>query len=168
MTASRWVAKAGTLRNVTPVTFPSRQSARTRIRPAGASSVSSVTGSVIGSRPVSSNAVTTHIVFVPLIPGYSTCSMITYPADASGFDDGRTRLQFDAGNPRGSRSIRRRRSSRFARSQVILSNIVEPGKSGTPSTMTRPGSPAAWRSTARMVGPRRIGGSTWLLVTRSG
>ena len=45
--------------------------------PAGASSVSSVTGSVIGSIPVSSRTVTTHIVFVPDIPGYSTCSMIT-------------------------------------------------------------------------------------------
>ena len=74
---SRWVANDGTFRNVTPVTLPFAQSARTRIRPAGDSSVSSVTGSVIGSIPVSSSAVTTHIVFVPLIPGYSTCSMIT-------------------------------------------------------------------------------------------
>ena len=71
------MAKAGTLRNVTPVTFPSRHAALTRMSPAGASSVSSVTGSVIGSIPVSSSTVTTHIVFVPDIPGYSTCSMIT-------------------------------------------------------------------------------------------
>ncbi len=74
---SRWVANDGTFRNVTPVTLPSAQSAWTRISPAGDSSVSSVTGSVIGSIPVSRSAVTTHIVFVPLIPGYSTCSMIT-------------------------------------------------------------------------------------------
>ena len=47
------------------------------MRPAGASSVSSVTGSVIGRVPVSRSAVTTHIVFVPDMPGYSTCSMIT-------------------------------------------------------------------------------------------
>ena len=114
ITASRWVANAGTLRNVTPVTLPSRQSARTRMSPAGASRVSSVTGSVIGNIPVSRRAVTTHIVFVPLIPGYSTCSMITKPAAASGSDDGRTRLQFAAGKPRGSWSMRRRRSSRFA------------------------------------------------------
>ena len=65
--------------------------------PAGASSASSVTGSVIGSIPVSSSTVTTHIVFVPDIPGYSTCSMITYPASASGWFDGRMRLQFAAG-----------------------------------------------------------------------
>ena len=92
-----WVANAGTLRNVTPVTLPSRQAALTRMSPAGDSRVSSVTGSVIGSRPVSRSTVTTHIVFVPDIPGYSTCSMITYPASASGWPDGRTRLQFAAG-----------------------------------------------------------------------
>ena len=45
--------------------------------PAGDSSVNSVVGSVIGSRPVSSRTVTTQIVFVPDMPGYSTCSMIT-------------------------------------------------------------------------------------------
>ena len=65
--------------------------------PAGASRVSSVTGSVIGSMPVSSSTVTTHIVFVPDIPGYSTCSMITYPASASGWLEGRIRLQLAAG-----------------------------------------------------------------------
>ena len=65
--------------------------------PAGDSSARSVTGSVIGSIPVSSRTVTTHIVFVPDIPGYSTCSMITYPASASGWFDGRIRLQLAAG-----------------------------------------------------------------------
>ena len=64
-----WVANAGTLRNVTPVTLPSRQAALTRMSPAGDSSVSSVTGSVIGRRPVSSSTVTTHIVLVPDMPG---------------------------------------------------------------------------------------------------
>jgi hypothetical protein len=71
------VAKAGTFWNVTPVTLPSAHAALTRMRPAGASRVSSVTGSRIGSIPVSSRTVTTHIVLVPDIPGYSTCSMIT-------------------------------------------------------------------------------------------
>ena len=85
---SRWVANAGTLRNVTPVTLPPAQFARTRMSPAGASSAISVTGSCIGSIPVSSRAVTTQIVLVPDIPGYSTCSMITYPASASGWFDG--------------------------------------------------------------------------------
>ena len=70
-------ANAGTLRNVTPVTLPPAQVARIRISPAGASSVTSVIGSVIGSMPVSSSTVATQIVLVPDIPGYSTCSMIT-------------------------------------------------------------------------------------------
>ena len=94
---SRWVANAGTLRNVTPVTLPPAQAAVTRMRPAGASSTSSVSGSVIGSIPVSSSAVTTQIVFEPDIPGYSTCSMITYPAWASGRVGGRITLAHSAG-----------------------------------------------------------------------
>ena len=56
-----------------------------------------MTGSIIGSIPVSSSTVTTHIVFVPDIPGYSTCSMITYPASAAGSVGLRMRLQFAAG-----------------------------------------------------------------------
>ena len=91
--ASRWTAKAGTFRNVTAVTLPSSTSARTRISPAGASSVSSVTGSRIGSMPVSSSTVVTQIVLVPDIGGYSTCSMMTKPASASGWVGGRTTLQ---------------------------------------------------------------------------
>ena len=50
-------------------TRPAAQSARTRIRPAGASSTSSVTGSRIGSIPVSSSTVTTQIVLLPDMAG---------------------------------------------------------------------------------------------------
>jgi hypothetical protein len=57
--------KAGTLSKVTLTHLPSRHSAVTGTSPAGASSVSLVTGSVIGSMPVSSRAVTVQIVFVP-------------------------------------------------------------------------------------------------------
>src|SRR3954466_4067818 len=95
--ASRCTANAGTLRNVTCVTLPSAQSARTRISPAGASSVSSVTGSVIATMPVSSSAVVTQMVLVPDIGGYSTCSMMTNPASASGCVGGSSRLQLAAG-----------------------------------------------------------------------
>src|SRR5215218_110209 len=94
---SRWVANAGTLRKVTPVTLPPAQVAVTRIRPAGASSTSWVTGSVIATIPVSRRAVTTQIVFDPDMPGYSTCSMITNPASASGPVGGRTTLAHSAG-----------------------------------------------------------------------
>ncbi len=58
--------------------------------------------------PVSISTVTTQMVLVPDIGGYSTCSMITNPASASGFAGGRITLQFAAGYPRGSRSMRRR------------------------------------------------------------
>ena len=40
---------------------------------------------------------TYQIVFVPDMPGYSTCSMMTKPASASGRVGGRIRLQFAAG-----------------------------------------------------------------------
>ena len=66
--ASRWVAKDGTFSNVTRSQRPSRQSARTRTSPAGASSTSSVTGSVIGTIPVSSSTVAVLIVFEPDMP----------------------------------------------------------------------------------------------------
>ena len=56
-----------------------------------------MTGSRIGSMPVSSSTVVTQIVFVPDMPGYSTCSMITKPASASGRVGGRIRLQLAAG-----------------------------------------------------------------------
>jgi hypothetical protein len=95
--ASRCVAKAGTLLKVTPVTLPPAHAARIRMSPAGASSVTSVTGSVIGSMPVSSSAVATQMVFEPDMPGYSTCSMITYPASASGFVGGRMTFAHSAG-----------------------------------------------------------------------
>jgi hypothetical protein len=91
--------------------LPFAHSARTPTRPAGASSVISVIGAFIGTMPVSSSAVATQIVLLPDIAGYSTCSMMTKPASASGRVGGRTRLQQAAGKPRGSRSIRFRRPS---------------------------------------------------------
>ena len=80
---------------MTLLTLPLAHSAR--IKPAGASSVSSVTGSRIGTTPVSISTVAVQIVFVPDMPGYSTCSMITKPASASGRVGGKTRLQFAPG-----------------------------------------------------------------------
>ncbi|MNG30909.1 hypothetical protein D3C84_1166230 [compost metagenome] len=74
MVASRCAANAGTFWKVTPLTLPSLHSALMRIRPAGASRVSSVTGSFIGNMPISSSTVTTEMVFPPDIIGYSICS----------------------------------------------------------------------------------------------
>ena len=56
-----------------------------------------MTGSFISSIPVSRSAVVTQIVFVPDMPGYSACSMMTKPASASGRVGGRIRLQLAAG-----------------------------------------------------------------------
>ena len=148
---SRCVAKAGTLRKVTLRHLPPRTSASTAIRPAGVSSFRRVMGSVTFTMPVSISTVTVQMVLVPDIAGYSTCSMITNPASASGWFEGSTRLQFAAGYPRGSRSMRRRSPSAWSRRCVILSNMVRPGTSSTPPVMTRPGSPAACASTAVII-----------------
>ncbi len=91
------MANEATLRNDTLVTLPSRQSARMPISPAGASRVISVTGSTMGRIPVSSNAVTTQIVLLPDIGGYSLCSMMMKPASASGLFDGTIALQHNPG-----------------------------------------------------------------------
>ena len=130
------------------MTFPSSTVAVTRTRPAGVSRFSSVTGSSAGTIPVSMSTVVTQIVFVPDMGGYSVCSMITKAASAAGSVGGSSRLQLAAGYPRGSRNISLRRASSCSRRWIILSNIVSPGTSGTPSTITRPGSPQACASTA--------------------
>jgi hypothetical protein len=57
-------------------TLPSRHAARISTTPAGASSRSTVSGSSIGTRPVSSSTVATQIVFEPDIGGYSVGSMM--------------------------------------------------------------------------------------------
>ena len=70
--------------SLTRCTLLSAQVHSTSISPAGDSSTSRVTGSVMGSIPVSSSTVATHIVFEPDMAGYSVDSMITKPMSASG------------------------------------------------------------------------------------
>jgi hypothetical protein len=62
------VQNDGTFSNVIRSTRPSAQSALTRTRPAGASSVSVVTGSTISTRPVSSSTAAVLMAFVPDMP----------------------------------------------------------------------------------------------------
>ncbi|MNC37964.1 hypothetical protein D3C75_865490 [compost metagenome] len=69
-------ANAGTFWKVTALTLPPSHRALMRISPAGASSTSSVSGSCIGSMPISSSTVTTEMVLPPDITGYSICSMM--------------------------------------------------------------------------------------------
>ena len=89
--------KAGTFVNVTRRTLPPSQSARTFTRPAGASRTSSVTGSTIGTMPVSSATVTVQIVLEPDIIAYSVCSITMKPRSASGWPGGTIRLQQSPG-----------------------------------------------------------------------
>jgi hypothetical protein len=67
--APRWVAKHGTLVSSTRSTLPARQRACTGTRPAGVSTVSVVTGSRIGSMPVSRSTVTVQMVLEPDMGG---------------------------------------------------------------------------------------------------
>ncbi len=76
---------------------PSRTAARTRMRPAGASSTRFVIGSVTGTSFSAIRTVAVQIVFDPLMAGYSACSMITKPASALGSVGGRIRLAQSAG-----------------------------------------------------------------------
>ena len=62
---------------------PSLQLATIFISPPGASKVRWVSGSVIGSIPVSRRAVAVQIVLEPDMGGYSLASMIIKPASAS-------------------------------------------------------------------------------------
>ena len=72
----------------------------------GASSRTTVSGSVIGTIPVSSKTVVVQIVFEPDMAGYSVGSMMMKPASQSGRVAGTTRFAWQATLPRGSRSSR--------------------------------------------------------------
>ena len=96
------MAKDGTFSKVSRSTWPLEHSARTRTRPAGASSTSFVTGSTSSTMPVSSSTKAVFSVFVPDMPSYDEDSMITKPASASGFDDGRITSADRGADPRGS------------------------------------------------------------------
>ena len=76
-------AKHGTLVNSTDSQRPSRHVARASTTPPGASSRTTVSGSCIGSMPVSSSTVVVQIVLEPDIGGYSVGSMMMKPASQS-------------------------------------------------------------------------------------
>ena len=97
--------------NSTDSQRPSRQIARASTTPPGASSRTIVSGSCIGSMPVSSSTVVVQIVLEPDIGGYSVGSMMMKPASQSSRVAGTIRLQCAATLPRGSRSSRRRSAS---------------------------------------------------------
>ena len=107
--------------------MPSRQRARAVTGPAGVSRRTTVSGSSIGTMPVSSSTVTVQMEFEPDIGGYSVGSMMMTPASQSSRVGGTSRLTWRATLPRGS-LIRKRRMWSWSRSMLrILSNIVRPG-----------------------------------------
>ena len=144
--ASSRSAKHGTFVSSTLSQRPSRHAARTSTIPAGASSRSVVSGSVIATIPVSSRTVATHIVFEPDMAGYSVGSMMMNPASQSSRVGGTIRFAWNATLPRGSRRSSRRSES-SARSDSICSNTVAPTGGSTPPTTTFPTSPPAWQPT---------------------
>ena len=89
--------------------LPFRQSATTSISPPGASSVSRVCGSVIGTMPLSSRTVATQIEFEPDMGGVSSGSMMMKPIAARGFLGGTSRFTCLNTPPRGSLSTKFRR-----------------------------------------------------------
>ena len=80
---SRPSRNAGTLRSVTDRARPASTATRTRTRPAGVSSDTSVSGSVTGTMPVSTRTVATPIVPCPHIGRQPETSMNSTPQSAS-------------------------------------------------------------------------------------
>ena len=72
--------------------LPLRQVAVTSTRPPGGSSTMRVSGSCMGTMPVSSNTVATQIAFDPDIGGVSAGSMMIQPICARGSFGGTSRL----------------------------------------------------------------------------
>ena len=82
--------------------LPLRQKARALTKPPGASITNFVSGSVMGTIPVSSTTVATQIEFDPDIGGRSAGSRMIQPTCASGFLGGTSRLTCRNTPPRGS------------------------------------------------------------------
>ena len=135
---------------------PSRQAARASTTPPGASSRTTVSGSVIASMPVSSRTVVVQIVFEPDMAGYSVGSMMMKPASQSGRVAGTTRFAWHATLPRGSRRSSFRSPSPSRSRVCICSNTVAPAGGSTPPTTTLPISPPAWQPTTVIIRRERI------------
>ena len=84
--------RIGELRRLIDLHLPSSHWAVTSMTPPGISSLKRVTGSCIGTMPVSRRTVATQIVFDPDIGGYSVGSMMIAPATQSGEIGGTIRL----------------------------------------------------------------------------
>src|SRR3712207_1201631 len=139
-------ANEGTLRTRTQRTRPSSTRAVASTRPTAVSMRTTVSGSVAGRLPVSSRAVTAHIVLLPDMGRKPPCSRTMMPTSAPGSSGGSTRTAHIAGCPRGSRSSNRRSQSSSVAHQRIRSGHVAPRTSRWAPSRIRPGSPSACTS----------------------
>ena len=119
-------------------------------RPPGASRTSRVSGSCIGTMPVSSSTVATQMALEPDMGGVSAGSMMIQPMAAPGRFGGTRRLTWRNTPPRGSFSTKRRSASSRAMKRDC-SHSVAPGGGATPPTITSPTSPPAWQLTTWMI-----------------
>ena len=106
--ASRRSTKLGTFSNSTDRHRPSRHSATALTGPAGVSTITMVSGSLIGTMPVSRMTVTVQIRFEPDMGTYSVGSMMITPTLQSALIGGVRRLTCRQTLPRGSQSKNRR------------------------------------------------------------
>ena len=133
-------------------------SASTAISPAGVSSFSCVTGSITGTMPVSISTVTTQMVLVPDIGGYSDLLHDDEAGVGLGMGGRQDQVAAERPDTRGVRAACAAGGGRHGfRDSTFFSNMVRPGTSRTPPVMTRPGSPQAWASTAVIMLENRMG-----------
>ena len=125
--------------------------------PPGASMANFVSGSTIGTMPVSSSTVATQIEFDPDIGGVSAGSMTIQPVRARGSFGGTSRFTCRKTPPRGSFSTKLRSVSSCAMKRDCC-QIDSPGGGATPPTMTSPTSPSAWQLTTWMIVDERMAG----------
>ena len=127
--------------------LPLRQVARAVTRPEAVSMRTMVSGSTMGSMPVSSRTVVRQMELEPdMAWALSPCRMMK-AISASGRVGGKMRQVLICAEARGSNTRKRRKLSSTSLRCRSLSAMVLPGTSMTPPVTIRPTSPSAWAST---------------------
>ena len=136
---------------------PSRHAARASTTPPGASSRTTVSGSVISTMPVSSSTVVVQIVFEPDMAGYSVGSMMMKPASQSGRVAGHdeVRVAGDAAPRLAQQQLPERVAFPLERLHLLEHGRAWPA-GRTPPTTTLPISPPAWQPTTVIIRRERM------------
>src|SRR5579871_5481768 len=166
--ASSRSTNEGTFSSSTDTHLPSRQDARATTGPPGASIRTTVSGSCMGTMPVSSSTVATQIRLEPELGTYSVGSMMITPVAHPGVTGGISRFTCRQTLPRGSHSSSRRTASCSRCITCIFSKTVAPAGGSTPPTMTSPISPSAWHPTTEIVRLAFMGGSRAARASNAG